>query len=51
MSEKSYYEIGYKIFLLNEVEIQLLKELDKNNLLKFSPRKIEVYGVRGEEND
>lgn len=41
---KKFIEIGYNIFYLGEKEIELLNQLSKKNLLKFTPEEIEVYG-------
>lgn len=43
--ERTFYEVGTKIYYLTEVEAQLLLDLAKSNLLKFTPEKVDVYGV------
>lgn len=46
---KRFVEIGYKIFYLDDKEMELLKALSKNNLLKFTPEEIKVYGYEEKE--
>lgn len=46
---KRFVEIGYKIFYLDDKEMGLLNALSKNNLLKFTPKEIEVYGYEEKE--
>lgn len=41
---KKFVEIGYQIFHLTEKEIEFVQFLYKKNLLKFSPKIIDVYG-------
>lgn len=41
---KKFIEVGYNIFYLGEKEIELLNQLSKKNLLKFTPKEIKVYG-------
>ena len=41
---KQFIEVGYKVLYLGEEEIKLLSYLSEHNLLKFTPKKIEVYG-------
>ena len=43
---KKFIEMGYNIFYLGEKEIELLNLLSKKNLLKFTPKEIEVYGYK-----
>jgi hypothetical protein len=46
---KRFVEIGHKIFYLGDKEIELLNVLSKNNLLKFTPEEIKVYGYEEKE--
>lgn len=46
MNEKEFYQIGNAIYLLSEVEIALLTDLDKKGLLKFNLQKIQVYEAK-----
>ena len=46
MSKKEFYQIGNAIYLLNEVEVALLTDLDKKGLLKFNLQKIQVYETK-----
>ena len=41
---KQFIKVGYTILHLEEEEVKLLEFLSKNNLLKFTPEKIEIYG-------
>lgn len=41
---KQFIEVGYTILYLEEKEVKLLSYLSEHNLLKFTPKKIEVYG-------
>ena len=41
---KQFIEVGYKVLFLEEEEVKLLSYLSEHNLLKFTPKKIEVYG-------
>ena len=41
---KQFIEVGYTILYLEEEEVKLLSYLSEHNLLKFTPKKIEVYG-------
>lgn len=45
MEERKFYEVGHKIYYLNETEVQLLFDLDKANLIKYTPKEITVYGT------
>ena len=45
---KEYYRVGYRVYLLSKIEVQLLVDLSNCNLLKFTPEKLEVYGAEGE---
>ena len=46
---KQFIEVGYKVLYLGEEEIKLLMHLSELNLLKFTPKKIEVYGYENKE--
>ena len=46
---KQFIEVGYTILYLDEEEIKLIMHLSKLNLLKFAPKKIEVYGFENKE--
>lgn len=46
---KQFVEVGYKILHLEEKEVALLEYLNKNHLLKFDLKKIEVYGYEEKE--
>lgn len=46
---KRFVEIGYKIFYLDDKEMELLNTLSKKNLLKFTPEEIKVYGYEEKE--
>lgn len=46
---KRFVEIGYKVFYLDDKEMELLNLLNKNNLLKFTPEEIKVYGYEERE--
>ena len=41
---KQFVEVGYQVLHLEEEEVKLLEYLNKHNLLKFNPKRIEVYG-------
>lgn len=45
--ERVFYEVGHRIYYLTETEVQLLVDLSNCNLLKFTPKQIDVYGVDG----
>ena len=46
---KRFVEIGYKIFYVDDKEMELLNTLSKKNLLKFTPEEIKVYGYEEKE--
>ena len=43
--QRKFYEVGTKIYYLTEAEAQLLLDLAKSNLLKFTPEEIDIYGI------
>ena len=48
---KKFVEVGYQVLHLEEKEVELLEFLSKHNLLKFSPKEIEVYGFNEKEKE
>ena len=48
---KQFVEVGYTVLHLEEEEVKLLAYLNKHNLLKFTPKKIEVYGYEEKEEE
>lgn len=44
MEEKIFVSIGYQVYHLTQKELALIKELYKNNNLKFEPKIITIYG-------
>ena len=47
--QREFYEVGTKIYYVTETEVQLLLDLAKSNLLKFTPQKIDIYGIDKED--
>lgn len=41
---KKFIEVGNEVFYLDDKEVELLNQLSKKNLLKFTPKEIKVYG-------